>query len=120
MTVKKYLEDVFSGEEYTNSFAECASEVYRVYSHKRTVGVSDVAGWLRGPSTGRRLLYGADGASGRGFSQERGQEKQDSARGRAVLQQGARRFGRRVLAHARAVHLGPGAHESLQPAVAGA
>lgn len=48
MTVKKYLEDVFREEEYTNSFAECASEVYRVYSHKRTVGISDVAEWLRG------------------------------------------------------------------------
>ena len=48
MTVRKYLEDVFSGDEYVNSFAECADEVYRVYNHKRLVNVSDVAEWLRG------------------------------------------------------------------------
>ena len=48
MTVKKYLEGVLKEEEYTNSFEECANEVYRVYNHKRLVSVSDVAEWLRG------------------------------------------------------------------------
>lgn len=48
MTVKKYLEDVLKEEEYTNSFEECADEVYRVYDHKRLVNVTDVAEWLRG------------------------------------------------------------------------
>lgn len=48
MTVRKYLEDVLKDEEYTNSFEECADEVYRVYDHKRLVNVTDVAEWLRG------------------------------------------------------------------------
>lgn len=50
--VKAYLDGVFSDEEYIRSFADAASDVYRVYNHKERVTVRDVEDWLRGLAVG--------------------------------------------------------------------
>ena len=55
--VKVYLDGVLSDEEHIRSYSDCASDIYRVNSHKERIGVKDVESWLRGLPIGISYDY---------------------------------------------------------------